>query len=150
MTCAWFDVTRNAEIARIMHMSYRSKTYTWKDVILVKRSMIRGCFFFDRICMFSPDRRRQCLGTLPILWRSSAFFWVMDSTFTLTKFVITCITLRSPSCRHNLISPTKHTEAKETRDVQTFWNITPCRPQWMFNLHRHCWRLETSNLTKTY
>jgi len=41
MTYAWFDVTRNAGIARIMHMSYRSKTYRWKDVILVKRSMIR-------------------------------------------------------------------------------------------------------------
>jgi len=24
-----------------MHMSYRSKTYAWKDVILVKRSKIR-------------------------------------------------------------------------------------------------------------
>jgi len=41
MTYAWFDVTRNAGIARIKHMSYRSKTYTWNDVILVKRSMIR-------------------------------------------------------------------------------------------------------------
>jgi len=45
MTYAWFDVTRNAGIARILHMSYRSKTYTWNDVILVKRSMIRVfCF----------------------------------------------------------------------------------------------------------
>jgi len=44
MTYAWFDVMRNAGIARIMHMSYRSKTYTWNDVILVKRSMIRGFF----------------------------------------------------------------------------------------------------------
>ena len=26
---------------RTMHMSYRSKTYTWNDVIFVKRSMIR-------------------------------------------------------------------------------------------------------------
>jgi len=26
---------------RTMHMPYRSKTYTWNDVILVKRSMIR-------------------------------------------------------------------------------------------------------------
>ena len=41
MTYAWFDVTRNAGIARIMLVSYRSKTYTWNDVILVKRSMIR-------------------------------------------------------------------------------------------------------------
>ena len=44
MTYAWFDVTRNAGIARIMHVSYRSKTYTWNDVILVKRSMIRVLF----------------------------------------------------------------------------------------------------------
>jgi len=35
MTYAWFDVTRKAGIARIMHMSYRSKTYAWNDVILV-------------------------------------------------------------------------------------------------------------------
>ena len=44
MTYAWFDVTRNAGIARTMHMSYRSKTYTWNEVIIVKRSMIRGFF----------------------------------------------------------------------------------------------------------
>jgi len=41
MTYAWLDVTRNAGIARIVRMSYRSKTYTWNDVILVKTSMIR-------------------------------------------------------------------------------------------------------------
>jgi len=40
MTHAWLDVTCNAGIARIVCMSYRSKTYTWNDVILVKRSMI--------------------------------------------------------------------------------------------------------------
>ena len=40
MTNAWFDVMCNTGIARIMHMSYRSKTCTWNDVILVKRSMI--------------------------------------------------------------------------------------------------------------
>jgi len=38
-------VTRNAGIARIMRMSYRSKTYTWNDVILVKGSMIREFVF---------------------------------------------------------------------------------------------------------
>jgi len=46
MTYVWFDVTCNAGIARIMHMSYRSKTYTWNDVILVKRSMILLLFSF--------------------------------------------------------------------------------------------------------
>ena len=50
MTYAWFDVTRNAGIARIMHMSYRSKTYTWNDIILVKRSMIR---VFLVLCLFA-------------------------------------------------------------------------------------------------
>jgi len=41
MTYAWFEVMRNAGIAQIMHMSYCSKTYTWNNIILVKRSMIR-------------------------------------------------------------------------------------------------------------
>jgi hypothetical protein len=41
------DVTRNAGIARIMRMSYRSKTYIWNDVILVKRSMIRVFIMYD-------------------------------------------------------------------------------------------------------
>ena len=50
MTNAWLDVTHNAGIARIVHMSYRSKTHTWNDVILIKRSMIRvfmGVLFSD-------------------------------------------------------------------------------------------------------
>ena len=38
---------------RTMHMSYRSKTNTWNDVILVKRSMIRVFFFFETCCTFS-------------------------------------------------------------------------------------------------
>ena len=32
---------------RTMHMSYRSKTYTWNDVILVKRSMIGVFKYFS-------------------------------------------------------------------------------------------------------
>ena len=44
MTYAWFDVTRNSGIARIMHMSYCSKTYTWNDVILVKRIIVSHLF----------------------------------------------------------------------------------------------------------
>jgi len=35
---------------RTMHMSYRSKTYTWNDVILVKRSLIR--FFYILLFTF--------------------------------------------------------------------------------------------------
>jgi len=50
MTYGWFDVTRNAGIARIMHMSYRSKTYTWNNVILVKRSMIRVFILYTSLC----------------------------------------------------------------------------------------------------
>ena len=37
------DFQRCASL-RTMHMSYRSKTYTWNDAIRVKRSMIRGFF----------------------------------------------------------------------------------------------------------
>ena len=58
MTYAWFDVTRNAGIARIMHMSYRSKTYTWKDVILVKRSMIR-VFIMEYLFSFDTERYKR-------------------------------------------------------------------------------------------
>ena len=32
---------------RTMHMSYRNKTYTWNDVILIKRSMIRVLFVME-------------------------------------------------------------------------------------------------------
>jgi len=41
MTYAWFVLFQHRASHRTMHMSYCSKTYTWKDVILVKRSMIR-------------------------------------------------------------------------------------------------------------
>jgi hypothetical protein len=64
MTYACFDVTRNAGIARIMHMSYRSKTYTWNDVILVKRSMIR-VFYTDGLTV--PRHAQHCDGQWLIL-----------------------------------------------------------------------------------
>jgi len=67
MTYACFNVTRNAGIARIMHMLYRSKTYTWKDVILVKRSMIRGVLC-PRHHLSSP-KLQTCLKT-----QSDTFF----------------------------------------------------------------------------
>jgi len=41
MTYAWFVLFQHCASHKTMHMSYRSKTYTWNDVILVKRSMIR-------------------------------------------------------------------------------------------------------------
>jgi len=57
MTYAWFDVTRNAGIARIMHMPYRSKTYTWNDVILVKRIIVShsGCYVTFLIIILDRD-----------------------------------------------------------------------------------------------
>ena len=44
MTYARFVLFQRCASHRNMHMSYRSKTYTWNDVILVKRSMIRVFF----------------------------------------------------------------------------------------------------------
>jgi len=41
MTYACFVLFQRCASHRTMHMSYRSTTYTWNDVILVKRSMIR-------------------------------------------------------------------------------------------------------------
>ena len=46
MTYAWFVLFQRCASHRTMHMSYRSKTYTWNDVILVERSMIRGFFLW--------------------------------------------------------------------------------------------------------
>ena len=45
MTYAWFVLLQRCASHRTMHMSYRSKTYTWNDVILVKRSMIQVFFY---------------------------------------------------------------------------------------------------------
>jgi len=44
MTYARFVLFQRCASHRTMHMSYRSKTYTWNDVILVKRSIIRVFF----------------------------------------------------------------------------------------------------------
>jgi len=57
MTYAWFDVTRNAGIARIVHTSYRSKTYTWNEVILVKRRMIGVFYTTIKLLCTNKDRR---------------------------------------------------------------------------------------------
>ena len=64
MTYAWFDVTRNAEECNanrgtrhiepcICHNNH--KTYTWNDVILAKRSMIRVLFFFSKVARQSVE-----------------------------------------------------------------------------------------------
>jgi len=47
MTYAWFVIFQRCASHRTMHMSYRCKTYTWNDVILVKRSMIRVFFIMS-------------------------------------------------------------------------------------------------------
>jgi len=50
MTYAWFVLFQRCASHRTMHMSYRSKTYTWNDVILIKRSMIQ--FFLHSLCIY--------------------------------------------------------------------------------------------------
>jgi hypothetical protein len=71
MTYACFDATRNAGIARIMHMSYRSKTYIWNNVILVKRSM-----FF--VCLVPRSSIQGAiplqLGTYAVIHRVAAWY----------------------------------------------------------------------------
>jgi hypothetical protein len=55
---------------RTMRMSYRSKTYTWNDVILVKRSMIRVFSYkYQDICLEDVNTRyvftvHRSVGTL--------------------------------------------------------------------------------------
>ena len=73
MTHAWLDVMRNAGIARIVHMSYRSKTYTWNDVILVKRSMIR-VFLYELLHNNYMLHVIQCLNMkagMNCMWQST-------------------------------------------------------------------------------
>jgi len=69
-------VTRNAGIARIMHMSYRSKTYTWNDVILVKRSMIRVFCF-----TFVPYRPETTKLAGAYIWFAAKYFLLQFSSF---------------------------------------------------------------------
>jgi len=72
MTNAWLDVTHNAGIARIVHMSYRSKTHTWNDVILIKRSMIRvfmGVLFSDNF------KCNNCIESVTDEWASTNHWW---------------------------------------------------------------------------
>ena len=52
MTYAWFVLFQRCASQRTMHMSYRSKTYTWNDVILVKRIIVShsGCYVTWYLC----------------------------------------------------------------------------------------------------
>ena len=52
MTYAWFMLFQRCASHRTMHMSYRSKTYTWNDVILVKRIIVShsGCYITWYLC----------------------------------------------------------------------------------------------------
>jgi len=91
-------VTRNAVIARIMHMSYRSKTYTWNEVILVKRSMIRvflisPVYFSSPICpilfQFTTHQLSNIRWPLPILQLPTVQFCLFPcySRFLQTKYL---------------------------------------------------------------
>jgi len=51
MTYAWFVLFQRCASHRTMHTSYRSKTYTWNDVILIKRSMIRVFIVSHSSCL---------------------------------------------------------------------------------------------------
>jgi len=52
MTYAWFVLFQRCTSHRTMHMSYRSKTYTWNDVILIKRIIVShsGCYVTWYLC----------------------------------------------------------------------------------------------------
>ena len=52
MTYAWFVLFQRCASHRIMHTSYRSKTYTWNDVILVNRIIVShsGCYVTWYLC----------------------------------------------------------------------------------------------------
>jgi len=51
MTYAWFVLFQRCASHRTMHMSYRCKTYTWNDVIIVKRRMIRVFIVSHSSCL---------------------------------------------------------------------------------------------------
>jgi len=104
MTYAWFDVTRNAGKARIMHMSYRSKTYTWNDVILVEKydfftMKLDSC---ERSIDYSEDmitkRSRLRFGI-----RSSQHILNISNVieFSSTCFATHCLPASSPTCPCN-------------------------------------------------
>ena len=52
MTYAWFVLFQRCASHRTVHMSYRSKTYTWNNVILVKRIIVShsGCYVTWYLC----------------------------------------------------------------------------------------------------
>ena len=52
MTYAWFVLFQRCASHRTMRMSYRSKTYTWNDVILIKRIIVShsGCYVTWYLC----------------------------------------------------------------------------------------------------
>ena len=67
-------------VARIVRMSYRSKTNTWNDVILVKRSMIRGFFFLRHAAhsQFIPLQKVIYFITLPFLLHKILTLYIND------------------------------------------------------------------------
>ena len=76
-----------------MHVSYRSKTYTWNDVILVKRSMIRvlGISFLIYVFLIYAHFLTQ-IGRKT---RTNCTSFVVASlcllmTFVLSQFFVSC------------------------------------------------------------
>jgi len=80
MTYAWFVLFQRCASHRIMHMSYRSKTYTWTDVILVKRSMIRVLFIVSHSSCFVTW---YACGQLKFNYRIANYTWPDTRTMVL-------------------------------------------------------------------
>ena len=64
---------------RTMHMSYRSKTYTWNEVILVKRSMIRVFIVSHSSCLVTW----YACGQLKANYRIANYTWPDTRTMVL-------------------------------------------------------------------
>ena len=152
MTYAWFDVTRNAGIARIMHMSYRSKTYTWNDVILVKRSMIR--VFSIMISRMTRDRTRTMvlrnsrsiqkhrtgceLSYCDMREAGCAFAWRSHVTKSCLSWDISDVT----SCNalmSRLVSLRRHVVCPSDVFTSRPPAIRHVKTEWQWNSIRHFW-----------
>ena len=72
---------------RTMHLSYRSTTYTWNNVILVKRSMIRffvylySYIYITCVTFMTYDKRRRNVRV---------FRWITDRMRLIFKLGYSC------------------------------------------------------------
>ena len=81
MTYAWFVLFQRCTSHRTMHMSYRSKTYTWNDIILIKRIMI-WVFFFIVLHSSCLVTWYAC-GQLKFNYRITNYTWPDTRTMVL-------------------------------------------------------------------